>query len=81
MYEYGNWEKGRAVSFPGIHNSNLLFFVRVMGCMGRVCNIVSWVLLHNGGFCNGAASQNVVCIIQAMCNIMIFLSPVLYDKR
>jgi hypothetical protein len=29
MYEYGNWEQGRAVWFLGIHNSNLLCSVDI----------------------------------------------------
>ena len=31
MYEYGNWEQGRAVWFPGTHNSNLFCGARKGG--------------------------------------------------
>ncbi len=42
MYEYGNWEKGRAFWFLGIHNSNLLCSVHEHW---RDCLMI-WTLLR-----------------------------------
>ncbi len=45
MYEYGNWEQGRAVWFLGIHNSNLLSGVVVLHSKGTMVQIVYLVIL------------------------------------